>query len=381
MKINPALNETSKSNNRYSFEYLKYFIKPNIIIKLTDKNNNETLITVNQDEKITFTNKDAQISEFKDYLEFTKNIQEEFKQDNFKIIITSAIAVENRSEELEKYYSNLNNLYINLTSLIETTEKTKQDELKIANTQLFKEQGLLKIAIKSLEENKQIKEKQTQELELLEAVSGSSSKEPKLAIKAYQEFNKKEIEELDKKIKGENGNYTSDEVMTFVQEKITREKDIKNFSTWQFDDKKRTIEKKLIQLSSREKSGSKKIEEKERSVAAAQQKIEEILKTSTKTFEKEYYKIPNVTYSPASTLTNDQFDQEFAAHRADEAARGNNVVNNENTKSDVEKELETYLLKQKLNEIKQHVSRYTDNQDPIKSSRVVITLKNDSMKR
>ena len=88
--------------------------------------------------------------------------------------------------------------------------------------------------------------------------------------------------------------------------------------------------------------------------------IEEIHKKTAQSFEKEYYKIPNVTYSPAETLTNDQFDLEFAAHKAakdaDEIVRARNVENNKNAKSDIEKELEAYLFK--LKEIKQSVAEY-----------------------
>ena len=329
MKIDESLNKT------FNVEYLKYFIKPNIILELTDQDENVIQIQVDENEKIIFNDK-----KFNNYSEFINEIPEAFKINNFKIGVTSSIAEENRSEKLQEYYSNLsNNFYPSLKKLIKTTEEAKQAKLEKPNTNIFK----------------------AKELKLLQQIDGSSNPpvDRKQAFRDYKDFNKEKIKELDNEIstlRQRYNTYYNSEIDLLEKEKANRQKDIRaeSFTHKELQYKMSPLEKKL----KTNKNSNHTLDDK---IAEAQQDIEEIHKKTAQSFEKEYYKIPNVTYSPAETLTNDQFDLEFAAHKAakdaDEIVRARNVENNKNAKSDIEKELEAHLLK-----IKQSVAEYQSSE-------------------
>ncbi len=336
------MNTNESLNPIFNIEYLKYFIKPNIILELTDQDKNVIQIEVDENEKIIFNNK-----KFENYSQFINEIPEAFKINNFQIGVDSSIAEKNRSEKLEEYYSNLlNNFYPSLKKLIKKTEETKQGKLEKPNTNISK----------------------LKELKLLQQIDGSSNTfvDRKQALREYKDFNKEKIKELDNKIstlRQRYNTYYNSEIDLLEMEKLNREKDIRaeSFTSKVIREKMHLIEKKV----KTNQNSKHTVDDK---IAEAQQDIKEIHKKSAQTFDKEYYKIPNATYSPAETFTNDQFDLEFAAYMAAKSASGNNVANNENTKSDIKTELEAHLLKEKLNEIKQGLSEHMGDKYPIGES-------------
>ncbi|MCF8462640.1 MAG: hypothetical protein K9G11_01860 [Rickettsiaceae bacterium] len=352
-------NESSpvKGKYKYFFEYLNYFLKPNMIFKLFDKNRNETIIKVKQDEEIILKNskqeydyKFTNFSEFELYLSNLSNLSKDFKRDNS---VESQIYGANNPEEVQK----LKEYYIVLENLINKTEEDKTLALNKAKAKLLKERDLLKKAKESSEQDKPIKDKKTQELELLKEMSKTNNAENR---EKYQKFNNEQIEELDEKIKGNNGKYTHKEIMSFVQERTNRKKDIKNIRTSQeFDDKIRPIQKQLDRLILLETLTLEKIEKTEKNITAIEKEIENIPKESAKKFDKEFgeYKSKKdaeaareanhdmiaTTEHSAPVLTNtDLEDLENYIKKAAEAARAKNVVNNENNNAEFDKELEEY---------------------------------------